>query len=413
MPVPVKLFEENRQRLCEALEATALPPNAYVYLEGGKPLPLYNTDIEYAFRQEPFFMWTFGIPQPSLHGFIHVKTKKSYLFIPRIPSEYHVWIGEPPNISDYKIAYNLDFVYYTDEMSQIIRTFDHPTFLVLNGVNTDSGLAISDVKIPDIENMQYNNEILYDVISECRVIKTELELEVMRYVSRISSEAHKEVMRLAAPGRMEYELEAAFLNYVYAKGGCRHVSYTCICGTGANAAILHYGHEGAPNDKQIKDGDICLMDMGGNYFGYASDITCSFPANGKFTDKQKLIYNAVLDSRTSVLNALRENVSWVDMHKLANRVLLTHLVRIGILKGDVDKMILDEIPACFQPHGLGHLIGLDVHDVGGYLKTNPERPTNKSLKGLRTARILKAGMVLTVEPGCYFIPSVSLVSHFV
>lgn len=155
----------------------------------------------------------------------------------------------------------------------------------------------------------------------------------------------------------EFQGESEFLHHSYAVGGCRHVSYTCICGSGENGSILHYGHANAPNDKTVHDGDMLLFDMGANYFGYCSDITCSFPANGKFTDDQRFIYNAVLAACQAVHDAARPGVNWVDMHKLANRVLLTKLKEGGLLTGNVDDMMKAGLNGVFQPHGLGHLIG--------------------------------------------------------
>lgn len=150
--------------------------------------------------------------------------------------------------------------------------------------------------------------------------------------------------------------------------------------------------------------------MGGNYFGYAADITCTFPANGKFTPDQKLIYEAVLKANLAVADAAKPGVRWTDMHLLANRVLLEELKAGGLLTGDIDEMVQAGLGATFQPHGLGHLLGLDVHDVGGYLRGNPERTSSvKGLDKLRTARTLAERMVLTIEPGCYFIDPVSLI----
>lgn len=143
--------------------------------------------------------------------------------------------------------------------------------------------------------------------------------------------------------------------------------------------------------------------MGANYGGYAADITCSFPANGKFTEDQKMVYNAVLAARDAVIEQAREGVSWVDMHKLANRVMLQKLKEGGLLKGDVEDMMSVGLNGIFQPHGLGHLLGLDVHDVGSYLPGQPQRPTDPGCTRLRFSRILKDGMYVTVEPGCYFI----------
>lgn len=180
------------------------------------------------------------------------------------------------------------------------------------------------------------------------------------------------------------------------------MSYTCICGTGHNGSILHYGHAGAPNDKLIRDGDMCLLDMGGEYYCYTSDITCSYPANGKFTEEQKLIYNAVLKSNRAVLAACKPGTHWPDMHRLAERVILQELVVIGVLQGDVDEMMNVRMGANFMPHGLGHLLGLDVHDVHGYPQ-GTERIQQPGLRSLRTVRNLEERMVLTIEPGIYFI----------
>lgn len=122
---------------------------------------------------------------------------------------------------------------------------------------------------------------------------------------QVSSDAHVQVMRVAKPGMREYELEATFLHHVYRYGGCRHCSYTCICATGSNSSILHYGHASAPNDRVLQDGDVALLDMGAEYHFYGSDITCSFPINGRFTESQKFVYNSVLDAQNAVIAAMR------------------------------------------------------------------------------------------------------------
>ncbi|KAI5753188.1 hypothetical protein M8J77_024442 [Diaphorina citri] len=228
----------------------------------------------------------------------------------------------------------------------------------------------------------------------------------MRYASRISSEAHRSVMRKVSAGMYEYQAEAIFKHYILYVGGSRHVAYTCICASGGNGAVLHYGHASAPNDKRVNDGDMLVFDMGSSYCGYASDITCSYPVNGKFTEKQAYIYNAVLSANRAVMEAAKPGVSWVDMHHLANKVVLSKLLDIGLLRGTIDELMEHNIGALFQPHGLGHLIGIDVHDVGGYLPHCPPRGTLPGLKSLRTARVLAENMVLTIEPGCYFIPAI-------
>jgi Xaa-Pro dipeptidase len=156
---------------------------------------------------------------------------------------------------------------------------------------------------------------------------------------------------------------------------------------------------------------MALLDMGAEYHCYASDITCSFPVSGSFTPDQLSIYNAVLNAQVEVIKRLRPGVSWVEMHRVAEREVLRGLIMCGVLVGAdgdnkenvIDTMLDADLGAIFMPHGLGHLIGIDTHDVGGYLEGNPPRSTRPGLKKLRTARIVEEGMVLTVEPGCYFI----------
>ena len=279
----------------------------------------------------------------------------------------------------------------------------NPTLLTLRGMNTDSKKMTLEAAFDGISEFKVNNSILHHIMSELRVIKTPMELDALRYVAQVSSEAHKAVMRGIKPGMKEYMCESMFLHHSYANGGCRHVSYTCICGAGNSGSVLHYGHANAPNDQDVKDGDIVLFDMGAQYYCFSSDITCSYPVNGKFTEKQKIIYNAVYDSNQAVMNAVKPGVCWKEMHLLANKVILEHLKNAGILKGSVDEMMKVNLAGeVFMPHGLGHFMGIDVHDVGGYLEGHPGRPQGFGVGNLRTARTLKENMVLTIEPGCYF-----------
>jgi len=202
----------------------------------------------------------------------------------------------------------------------------------------------------------------------------------------------------------EYQIEALFLYEIYYNGGCRNCSYTCICASGVNSATLHYGHAAAPNNKELKDGDMVLLDMGAEYHCYASDITRTYPINGKFTQDQKEVYESVLAAQEGVLKAMKPGVSWKDMHTLATEIICEQLKKHGFLKGDVQEMMKNHIGALFFPHGLGHFLGIDTHDAGGYPE-GTERIKQPGYKSLRTLRELKEGMVITVEPGIYFIES--------
>jgi len=414
LKVPMTLFDENRQRLANALRSNpGTPSNAVVLLQAGGEMGVCegdSSDVGPVFRQESYFHWAFGVLEPDYYGAVEVSTGRSILFMPRLPQEYAIWMGAIKSPKDIKRMYGVDEVYYLEDMKKFLSTMANggkPTLLTLLGTNTDSGKTTRTAAFDGISEFKTDSVVLFPIIAELRVIKTEEELKVLRYVTQVSSDAHMQVMRAIKPGMKEYQCESTFLHNVYHNGGCRNVSYTCICGTGRSGSVLHYGHANAPNDQTIKDGDIVLFDMGGEYYCFCSDITCSYPANGKFTEKQKVIYNAVLRASKAVIDALKPGVSWIAMHKLANRITLEDLVKAGILKGDVDEMMKVNLAGrCFQPHGLGHFIGNDVHDVGGYLEGHPPRQEGLGLKNLRTARDLKENMVVTVEPGCYFIDHV-------
>lgn len=404
--VPMALFALNRQRLCERLRKNAaVPKKSVMLLQGGEQTQRYCTDTDVVFRQESYFHWTFGVMESDCCGAVDVATGKSLLFVPKLPESYAVWMGTIHSRDHFKKKYAVDDVHFNCDIAEVLKKLQPDVLLTLRGLNTDSGNITREASFDGISQFNVNNVLLHPEIAECRVLKTDMELELVRYTNRISSEAHKEVMKAVRVGMKEYELESLFQHYCYTRGGMRHTSYTCICGSGVNSSVLHYGHAGSPNNKTVRDGDMCLFDMGGEYYCYGSDITCSFPANGRFTPDQRDVYKAVLKASRAVMSAIRPGVAWPDMHRLAERVQLEELARIGILQGSVDEMMKVHLGAVFMPHGLGHLLGCDVHDVGGYPE-GVERIDEPGLRSLRTARHLLAGMVLTIEPGIYFIDHV-------
>lgn len=402
--IPLELYRTNRKRLVRRLRLID-HKNDIVLLQGGNEVPYYDTDVEYNnFRQESYFMWTFGVWDSGCMGAIDVNTGTSLLFVPKRDPTYSIWMGRLLTLKDYQTKYGVDQVHYLQDIRRALKAFNHKELLVLTGTNSDSNLPAVEATFEGINAFTVNCTVLLNEIAELRVIKTDLELEVLRYVNRVSSAAHRMVMKSIKPGWYEYQAEADFLHFCYKFGGCRYFSYACICGSGPNSGILHYGHGGAPNNRRTQNGDMCLFDMGVNYFGYSSDTTCSYPVNGTFSKDQRLIYEAVLDANKTVFAFCKPGVQWLDMHILANRTILTHLVKGGLIAGSVDKMLKYGLGSVFMPHGLGHLIGLDVHDVGSYLPDQPERPIEPpGADKLRMNRILQPNMCLTIEPGCYFI----------
>ncbi|KAG5466816.1 hypothetical protein LSCM1_00993 [Leishmania martiniquensis] len=396
-PISMRMYQEQRQRLGVSLQQ-AFPEGGHAaVLQAASEVPVNSTDCNYLFVQESYFYYLFGTELPDSYGAV-LANGKGIIFIQRLPADFATWMGPLPTPQGVKAELEVDEVYYADEMEAILASHGVHTAEVLKGTNTDSGLEVLQARLPEGTSLRKSTDFLYFALSSQRCYKTALEADVLRYVCKVSSAAHVKVMQLAKPGMSQHHLESTFLHDVYYNGGCRRVSYTCICATGCHAATLHY----PDNNRAIEDGTMALLDMGGNYRGYAADITCSFPVNGKFTEAQKVIYSAVLDAHDRVMRTMKPGVLWVDMHVLAIRTICTHLVAAGILKGDIDTLMAKEIMQYFQPHGLGHLIGLDVHDVGGYMKGCPERPTKKDCCRLRTARVIEEGLYMTIEPGCYF-----------
>ncbi|KAJ6698916.1 XAA-PRO DIPEPTIDASE [Salix purpurea] len=374
--VPMELHVKNREKLLKSLRQhlteTSRPLYGFVLLQGGEEKTRYCTDHIELFRQESYFAYLFGVKEPGFYGAIDIATGKSILFAPRLPADYAVWLGEIKPLSCFQQQYMVSMVHYTDEivgvLHELSNVLEKPLLFLLHGLNTDSNNFSKPAEFEGIEKFEKDLTTLHPILTECRVLKSDMELALIQFANDISSEAHVEVMRKTRVGMEEYQLESIFLHHTYMYGGCRHCSYTCICATGENSAVLHYGHAAAPNDKILQDGDMALFDMGAEYHFYGSDITCSFPVNGKFTSDQSLIYNAVLDAHNAVIAEMKPGASWVDMHKLAEKVILESLKNGCIIVGNVDDMMVERLGAVFMPHGLGHFLGIDTHDPGGYLK---------------------------------------------
>jgi len=214
------------------------------------------------------------------------------------------------------------------------------------------------------------------------LIKSPAEIRTMRNAANIASEAHTKAMKACKPGMREHAVEAE-ISHTFTKHGCPP-AYTSIVGGGENACILHYNE----NDAELEGGHLLLIDAGAELDCYASDITRTFPVNGKFNTEQKIIYEIVLKAQLAAINKIKPGNHWNQPHEAAVRELTKGLVEIGLLKGDLKTLIKNEAYKTFYMHRTGHWLGMDVHDVGDY-KINGKW------------RLLKPGMVLTIEPGLY------------
>ena len=291
LAINAKMHRYSTQKLCQHFIDNLQIKTGIIFLDGGVEESFYDTDGEPIFRQNSWFQYLFGVKEPGFSGAIDISTQKITLFMPRLPEEYQIWQGtiQPP--SYFQQLYDVDEVLYTDEKeSWLLNQLSiHNTpsdtsssfhFYLLQGINTDSGLTAKPADLPDRLSTQSQGNLidlthLHHALSTTRVIKSAAEQTVMQYSAYIASNAHVQVMRATKSGMMEYELEALFRYEIYKNGGCRHTAYTSICACGPNSAVLHYGHAAAPNTGVLQEQDMALLDMGANYHGYCSDITCS------------------------------------------------------------------------------------------------------------------------------------------
>jgi len=396
---------------------------SYVLMQGGQEEQwnYYQSDVLMdVFKQEQFFRYIFGVDLPDCYGIIDIDTSKTYLFVPELSENAIQFMGELESDDQIKNTWGLDGVLKLGDLASFISSLQEKSpkakCYILEGVNSDSGLTTrntANIETLGLEIDKYDIDRvkLYEIIEECRVTKTPKEFEMLRMAAYVSSMAHCLVMKNSRGGLEELYHEALFKSACAIIGGARNVAYTCICASHVNASILHYGHTGRPNDRVLTGTELLLHDMGGIFpAGYVADITVTYPTAKKFDDKQLLIYQTVLNANLAVQNAAKAGVNWIDMHKLSEFEIIKGLQKCGIVdkklgENKLLELVEKRLIGYFMPHGLGHLIGLDVHDCGAH---NHERKSElndkRGLRSLRCTRDLIEGMYITVEPGCYFIP---------
>ncbi|MFW6157366.1 MAG: aminopeptidase P family protein [Balneolaceae bacterium] len=366
--------------------------SAIVYMKGAELMYRYETDYEFPFRQESNFWYLTGVNEPDFHLILDLRSRDYHLFAPKRNAQYAVWHGRIKSKKQLQQEYEPDHLHYDAALPS-----------VLEELKADKIYCLNEPQAEYIEEFdrktEINIETLEEALTHCRVFKTEWELDQMREAARVNNIAHNEVLRALQPGKYEYELKAIF-DATHIEHGLMQDAYNGIFASGVNSAILHY----VENDQKIEKGDLFLIDAGYEYEGYASDITRTYPAGGRFSKRQAAIYQTVLDAQLKVIEEIEPEVKMEDLHIMAARQMMSGLQEAGLVTGSVDDLIDNDIFALFFPHGLGHFLGIDTHDVGGYPK-GVERIDRPGLKFLRARRTLQPGMVLTIEPGLYFIPA--------
>ena len=389
--LPRKEFAQRRIRLMAMME-----PNSIAIIPSANEV-YRNNDTHYPFRQNSDFYYLTGFNEPNaVMVLIPGRKHGAYvLFCRERDTERELWDGYRAGQDGACTDYDADDAFPIGDLDEILpgllegrervyyamgrdSEFDRH---VMEWVNTIRSKVRSGA-IPPGEFLDLNH-----FLHELRLFKSAQELQLMERAANISAEAHKQAMRTCQPGMMEHALEAELL-HTFARHGARFPAYSSIVGGGNNGCILHY----VENRDLLKAGDLVLIDAGCELDHYASDITRTFPVNGKFSKEQKALYELVLKAQLAAIASIKPGNHWNTAHDITVHVITEGLVQLGLLKGRVSTLIKKMAYRDFYMHRAGHWLGMDVHDVGDY-KVGGEW------------RMLEAGMVLTVEPGIYVSPN--------
>lgn len=340
-----------------------------------------NNDCTYPFRQDSYFWYLTGFNEPNA-ALLLLKTEqaeKAIIFLrPRNPL-LETWNGRRLGVEHAPQQLNVNEAYSIEEFSTVLpKILKKLTALYyVPEIHTWGDKLVTESAVSFSEILDWR-----PMLSEMRLIKSPNEIRLMQQAGQITALAHIKAMQTTRPNRFEYEIESDIL-HEFNRHCARFPSYNSIIAGGNNACILHY----TENDRPLNDGDLVLIDAGCEFAMYAGDITRTFPVNGKFSQPQREIYELVLKAQKRAIELLVPGNSIKQANDEVIRIKTQGLVDLGILNGDVDTLIEQQAYRQFYMHGLGHWLGLDVHDVGSY--------------GQEKQRILEIGMVITVEPGIY------------
>lgn len=339
------------------------------------------------FRQNRYFYYLTGCNIPGSHVLYTPENDKLTLFLPDYDEEDVMWSGPPLGPIEALEIFDVDEVLYTKDIDTLLKSLPKVYTTIIDKFSE-----------PFKPYLTANNERFYHALDESRMIKDNYELELMRHAAAITDKCHLAVMSATPIETHETHIHAEFM-YHALRQGLKYQLYDPICCAGTNCLTLHY----VKNDEPLtSEKHSVLIDAGAEWSCYALDVTRCFPINGDWKTEHLEIYNIVLKMQRETMRLIKPGASWDELHLLAHRILIKEFKKLGIFRNFNDEEIFESnVTARFFPHGLGHLLGLDTHDVGG----NPDyEDPDPKLRYLRLRRSLRAGMVLTDEPGIYFSP---------
>jgi Xaa-Pro aminopeptidase len=401
-------FAARRARLCAQMQpgAVAILPTA--------PEAVRNSDSDYPYRHDSYFYYLTGFTEPDsvvvLVAARGEQPAQAILFCRQKNLEREIWDGFRYGPDGARDAFGFDAAFPIEdldtEMARLLANAPAAYYALGHSAALDLQMktwlqnvrrqARTGVTAPAVAHD------LLAMLDEMRLFKDDGEQALMLRAGAISGRAHERAMRASRPGMFEYEIEAELL-HEFRRSGAQYPAYTPIVAAGANACVLHYNS----NNAQSRDGDLILIDAGCELDSYASDITRTYPVNGRFSAPQKLLYELVLAAQSAALAAVQPGRRYSDIHDSAVNVLAQGMLDVGLLDkavyGTAENAIAERAHLQFYMHGTGHWLGLDVHDVGAYRDVGAEG---------KPSRPLQPGMVLTVEPGIYVRPAAGVPEQF-
>lgn len=390
-------FLHRRQQLAARMQAgIAIIPTA--------PEVTRNRDSHYPYRFDSYFYYLSGFKEPeAVLVLVAGAENKSILFCRDKDIEREIWDGFRFGPEAAKTEFGFDEAYSISKLDEMLPTLMANQPALFYSLGTDAGWDskvtgwLNAVRAQTRSGIQAPATVV-DVrqyADALRLVKSPWEINLMRRSAEIAASAHNRAMQMTTAGKWEYEVEAEFLHEFY-RQGAQAPAYTSIVAGGANACTLHYNF----NNAELKDGDLLLIDAGCELEGYASDITRTFPVNGRFSGPQKDLYELVLAAQAAAIVHVSPQHHWNAPHEAALDVLVDGFIHYGLCQGSREAVLESGSYRQFYMHRTGHWLGLDVHDAGEY----------KTAAG--DWAMLQAGNVLTVEPGCYVRPADNVPAHF-
>ncbi len=382
-------------------------PSGILLFLGNEESPMNYTANTYHFRQDSSFLYYFGLDTPGLAAVIDVDEGKDLVFGNDIDLEDIIWMGPMPSLKERArvagVRHTAPRQAFDDYVAKALAA-GRPVHY-LPPYRPENAVALAALLNRPVKELKAGASVAFiRAVVEQRLVKSKEEVQEMETAVDISAEMYRAAMKLAKAGRYEREIVGAMEGIVNTLG-CRMAFPPIVT---INGQTLHnHGY-----DNQLRKGRLLVIDAGAeSWLHYAADLTRSVPVGGKFSQRQKDIYGIVLEGNESAIRAIRPGVAYKEIHLRTARTMAARLKDLGLMKGDTDEAVAQGAHAMFFPHGLGHAIGLDVHDMEdlgenqvGYDET-VERSSQFGLAYLRMAKTLRPGHVLTVEPGLYFIPA--------